>query len=112
MRFLGADFKKSDVSRKRIVERYVRNKAEAGTLRPVKIAQRGGATLILEAPILTIRAKLKSRGFLLKGKPGPKYTWSHLEHRQIITLYNSVYRGISNYYKFAANRGRLESLLR
>lgn len=36
--FLGADFKKSDISRKKVVERYVRNGAVAGTLRAVKIA--------------------------------------------------------------------------
>lgn len=35
----------------------------------------------------------------------------HLNHDQIIHLYNSVARGISQYYSFAANYGRLTSYL-
>jgi hypothetical protein len=32
-------------------------------------------------------------------------------HNQIINQYNSVFRGILNYYSFAFNRGRLVSIL-
>jgi hypothetical protein len=36
----------------------------------------------------------------------PKFLWYHLEHKQIITLYNAVLRGIINYFGFVHNYPR------
>lgn len=58
-----------------------------------------------------IRSKLHQTSFLKNGQPNPRYLWIPLNHRQILVLYNSVYRGFTNYYSFALNYNDLASLL-
>nr|YP_010391192.1 hypothetical protein NDA36_mgp37 [Fusarium vorosii]QID45199.1 Reverse transcriptase (RNA-dependent DNA polymerase) [Fusarium graminearum]UPX02618.1 hypothetical protein [Fusarium vorosii]DAC73639.1 TPA_asm: hypothetical protein [Fusarium graminearum] len=65
--------------------------------------------LRLEAPLDRIKRKLTSASFIVNGKSAPKFLWLHMEHDQIILLYNAVMRGYLNYYKFAHNYGRLTS---
>lgn len=65
----------------------------------------------LEAPIDRIRKKLTEANFMVDGKSSPKFLWLHMEHDQIILLYNSVLRGYLNYYRFVHNYGRLVSFI-
>lgn len=58
-----------------------------------------------------IRSKLHQTSFIKNGQPSPRYQWISLNHRQILVLYNSVYRGFTNYYSFALNYNDLASLL-
>lgn len=67
--------------------------------------------LRLEAPIDRILDKLADVDFIRSGKPSPKLVWLPLEHRQIIHLYNLVFRGYLNYYSFAHNYPRVVSRL-
>ena len=64
-----------------------------------------------EAPLDRIKAKLTSAKFIRNGKSNPKFLWLHLDHKQIIILYNSVLRGYLNYYKFVHNYGILTSYI-
>lgn len=66
----------------------------------------------LYAPILDIIKKFKNSGLLDSGNKGkPKTVWMHMDIREIIYLYNSIIRGIINYYYMVDNRGSLVSLL-
>lgn len=65
----------------------------------------------MTAPITRIIKNLTDTGFLLNGKPAPRFLWLHNNHDQIIHLYNSVFRGYLNYYYFVHNYSRLVSLL-
>lgn len=73
--------------------------------------RRNSKKLRLEAPIDRILEKLSDADFIRSGKPSPKLVWLPLEHRQIIHLYNSVFRGYLNYYNFAHNYPRVVSRL-
>lgn len=70
------------------------------------IIRRGGLQLRFEVSIPEIMNKLKESSFMKNGKSHPKFIWYPLEHRQIITLYNGVLRGLINYYGFVNNYGR------
>lgn len=70
------------------------------------IVRRIGLRLRFEVSISDINKKLIDNSFLKNGKSHPKFLWYPLEHRQIITLYNSVLRGLINYYGFVHNYGR------
>lgn len=63
----------------------------------------------LEAPINRIKDKLAKASFIKNGKSSPKFIWLALDHDQIILMYNSVLRGLLNYYNFTHNYGRLVS---
>jgi len=76
------------------------------------VAQRMSKLILLEAPLLIIRHKLTEAKFMAKGKPCPKFVWSVLQPKQILSLYNNVFRGYINYYSFAANQGKLVSFIR
>ena len=67
--------------------------------------------LLFLAPMDRIKRKLKEANFLRYGKAHPKFLWLHLNHDQIIHLYNSVMRGFANYYSFASNYGKLAGYL-
>ncbi len=73
--------------------------------------QRLNRQLRLTAPLDHIRKKLRQAGFIKGVKPHPKFPWLPLSHKQIIYLYNSVFRGYMNYYSFAHNYGRMVGLL-
>lgn len=59
--------------------------------------------LRLTAPMKTILKKLRSNGFLKENKPAPRFVWLQNSKDEILILYNSVYRGITNYYRFTHN---------
>jgi group II intron reverse transcriptase/maturase len=72
----------------------------------------------LHAPIDEIYQKLKTQGFL---KSSGKYGWAtptgvgrlvNMDHADILAYFNSVSRGILNYYSFADNRKSLGSVIR
>lgn len=73
--------------------------------------QRNTPRFILLAPIRNIINKLTQSGFIKNRKSHPKYLWMPYSHIQIINQYNSVFRGILNYYSFAFNRGAVVSIL-
>lgn len=65
--------------------------------------------LRLTAPIDKIVNKLKTNGFMKEEIPAPKFIWLANSKDEIILLYNSVYRGITNYYRFVHNFNELSS---
>jgi len=71
--------------------------------------RRNGRELRLEAPLARIRKKLTEAGFIKHEQPSPKTLWLYNPKDEIITLYNSVYRGFDNYYGFILNYGRIMS---
>lgn len=81
------------------------------TMMHVGTSRRLGLGIRLEAPLDRVRQKLTSAGFIRNGKPYPKFIWMSLNKDQILHLYNSVYRGILNYYSFAHNINQLNSLV-
>jgi nicotine oxidoreductase len=70
---------------------------------------RDNKTMKLSAPIDAIIRKLTTGGFLKENKPFPKWIWMSNSKDEIILLYNSVYRGIIQYYSFADNLNQLSS---
>lgn len=70
---------------------------------------RDNKTLKLTAPVDSVIKKLTSSGFLVGGKPAPRHKWLANSKDEIILLYNSVYRGIIQYYSFAQNLNNLSS---
>lgn len=66
-------------------------------------------SLRLTAPINKIVEKLKNNGFIKDGVPCPRFLWLANSKDEIIILYNSVYRGITNYYRFVHNFNELSS---
>lgn len=81
------------------------------TMMHVGTTRRLGLGIRLEAPLDRIRQKLTSAGFIKNGVPNPKFIWMHLNKDQILHLYNSVYRGVLNYYSFTHNINQLNSLV-
>lgn len=53
--------------------------------------------------------KLTSVGFLENNTPVARFLWLPNDKDTIIALYNSVYRGLINYYSFVENRNRISS---
>ena len=72
---------------------------------------RNKLNLRIEVPLLTIKNKLRKAGFLKGFVPCPKFIWLFNDKDVIINLYNSVLRGITNYYRFVDNYNNLASLL-
>lgn len=71
--------------------------------------QRNGIEIRLEAPLNRVTQKLTSSGFFKDGIPLPRFLWLANDKDTIITLYNSVFRGIVNYYSFSMNLGKLSA---
>lgn len=92
---------------------YIRRATEHSFTRSghKNILKRNSRKIRLEAPLSRILGKLKDAGFIRNGVPSPKMVWLPLEHRQIIHMYNSVFRGYLNYYNFVHNYPRLVSRL-
>lgn len=63
----------------------------------------------LTAPIDKVTDKLALNGFMKNGIPYPKFQWMQEPKDAIILLYNSVYRGIIQYYRFTDNFNNLSS---
>lgn len=58
----------------------------------------------LKVNILHILKKLNSGGFCTKlGVPVPRFQLYIISHKDIILMYNRVFRGIMNYYRFVDN---------
>ena len=66
-------------------------------------------SLRLTAPLDRIIRKLKTNGFIKEGSPAPRFLWLASSKDEIILLYNSVYRGLTNYYRFVHNFNELSS---
>ena len=64
----------------------------------------------LLVPVVKILNKLATEGFLKNYTPGKKITtsaktnWIFLSHRDIVSRYNKLTRGLLNYYSIATNR--------
>jgi hypothetical protein len=75
-----------------------------------------GSNPMLKAPINRLVGRLHSKGFCSKdGTPISKVAWTVLEADQVINLYNSILRGLLNYYRFVHNFGsmhRIQYILR
>lgn len=93
-RFLSVDFKKFNHRTFRRVK---------GRLTRITDALR------LTAPIERITGKLKANGLLKKNRPAPRFLWLKVSKEEIILFYNSIYRGIINYYRFVHNFNELSS---
>ena len=101
VKFLGAYIKKAPkgrtIRRKRCTDKrpYTRN-AGRGSLR-------------LEAPIQELMDKLVEDNFAHKGTYVPKARRDMISRQEweIVAYYNTVLRGILNYYSFAANKPKL-----
>lgn len=79
--------------------------------RSSSFTRRIGREIRLTAPIERITKKLKEANFLSNGIPAPRFLWMHNSKDQIIALYNSVYRGITNYYSFTHNYGKVSGFV-
>ena len=77
-----------------------------------EINQRTAKGIRFEAPLYRIRSKLTQAGFISYGRPNPKTIWISLAKDKIISMYNSIIRGYVNYYRFAANYGKMVSYVR
>jgi group II intron reverse transcriptase/maturase len=75
------------------------------------IKKRAGREIRLEAPLKRIIKKLEEAGFIKNNLPVPRFLWLHNSKDQIIALYNSVYRGLMNYYSFAHNLGSVSGFV-
>ena len=73
------------------------------------VLKRNAKKLRLMAPLKRIVSRLHMANFMKDNISYPKFIWMTLEHRQILHLYNSVLRGILNYYSFVHNYSRLVS---
>lgn len=73
------------------------------------VLTRNVRNLRLTAPIDKITKKLAINGFMKENNPYPKFIWIHESKDTIILWYNSVYRGIIQYYRFADNFNNLSS---
>jgi hypothetical protein len=71
--------------------------------------RRGSIHIIFEAPLERIISKLEQGGYCKNKLPIPKGLLIHNTKEQIINTYNSVFRGILNYYSFVNNRNKLIS---
>lgn len=84
---------------------------KAGFSRKARMTSR----VVLKAPIKTIFEKAFSNGFFKKrhGKYIPTKVGRciNLEHQDILRYYNSIIRGVLNYYSFANNRKSLGSFI-
>lgn len=101
----------------------VRTGKSSSVEKPVALTRAGKLTRLtprvsLHAPIDEIYQKLKTQGFI---KSSATHSWAtptgvgrlvNLDHSDIIRYYNSVSRGILNYYSFADNRKSLGSVTR
>lgn len=72
-------------------------------------AIRANKEIRMNAPIHRVTKKLTESGFIRLGRSYPKFIWLARTKDEILILYNSVYRGITQYYRFANNFNRLSA---
>jgi len=88
-------------------------RAQHETFRKIKkypgMLIRNNKILRMTAPIDTVTMKLKLNGFIKENEPSPRFLWMQCTKDEIILLYNSVYRGIIQYYRFADNFNNLSA---
>ena len=84
-------------------------KRKSGRAKRASLSNSGKGTVRLEAPITELMNKLVDDGFARKGSYVPKARRDlmSLDEWEIVRYYNSVVRGILNYYSFAVNRPNL-----
>jgi nicotine oxidoreductase len=70
---------------------------------------RNAKEIRMEAPKNRIIKKLNESGIMKGDVAIPKYIWNSNTKDEIILLYNSIYRGIINYYSFTHNLNELSS---
>jgi group II intron reverse transcriptase/maturase len=67
-----------------------------------------GAEVVMEMPFQRIIQRLHQRGFCSAlGESTTKIAWMNLDADQIVRMYNSINRGIQNYYRFVDNLERI-----
>lgn len=75
------------------------------------VKRANGWTTQMTAPVQRIIDRLAARGFCDKGgNPKAQVSWTILDLHQIVMQYNSVLRGLLNYYSFANNYGNLRRI--
>nr|UEX92734.1 hypothetical protein [Ophiocordyceps lanpingensis] len=74
-------------------------------------ASRVGKEIRMEIALSRVFKKLEEAKFVKDGESYPRYLWMHNSKDQIVALYNSVYRGITNYYSFAHNLGKVSGYI-
>jgi len=67
------------------------------------VIQRQSLKVRIILPKNDILKKLTSNGFIVDGKPHPRFVLMHKTHEQILISYNSILRGILNYYSMIHN---------
>lgn len=84
-------------------------KYRSGHAKRVALSASGRGSLRLEAPIMEIMDKLAEDGFSEKGTYRAKARRDLLPRQEweIVAYYNSVLRGILNYYSFVANMAKM-----
>ncbi|MCW7552948.1 reverse transcriptase domain-containing protein [Endozoicomonas gorgoniicola] len=84
-------------------------KRKSGPAKRKTLARSGAGTIRLEAPIMDLMDKLVEDGFAQKGSYVGKARRELISRQEweIVAYYNSVLRGILNYYSFVANRPRM-----
>lgn len=84
--------------------------------RPLRFVRRGNEVyrsktntkLLLHAPLKKLVHKLEERGFAKAGGTPTRFTrMIHFEEAQIVNHLWQIWQGLSNYYSFADNYGRL-----
>nr|AOC61484.1 putative reverse transcriptase and intron maturase [Rhexinema sarcinoideum] len=67
-----------------------------------------GHFINLDAPILKLIARLCLKGFCNgEGKPTSKRSWTTLDDKEIIRMYNKILNGLASYYSGADNQRKL-----
>lgn len=84
-------------------------RASHQTLSSSRFVKRNGRDIRMEASLDRVYKKLSEAGFVKDRIPTPRFLWLANDKDVIITLYNSVYRGIMNYFSFANNFNQLSS---
>jgi hypothetical protein len=63
-----------------------------------------GSEVVMDMPLRRIIQRLHQRGFCSAlGESTTKIAWMNLDADQIVRMYNSVNRGLQNYYRFVDN---------
>jgi group II intron reverse transcriptase/maturase len=90
IKFLGVSLKRSNVTK------YMENEKKG-------VTQRQSLKMRIILPKNDIRKKLTNAGFIVDDKPRPRFVLMHKTHQQILISYNSILRGILNYYSMIHN---------
>jgi len=77
------------------------------------IRRSGVGKPVLKVPIKSVLESLAENGFCCRDKYEPKHRteWQNMEDWEIVNRYNAVFRGIYNYYCFAANKYEMDRVM-